>query len=244
MWVINPAAGCHYFLPGLQLPPQPLSGLLPVLLLGEQRHNGVNSLPKTVTRQRRDCDSNPCPPEPESGTLTTRLPIEPPDDYDGLRYKSKGKFFQCETSLQWKLPSSVANCMPMLHAAVFSERTLSQPTLDWHSGPHNTTNSAASTVCLVITKIHIVLISIKVYRPIYRYNCSAIKHPLLTARLGTCRGLHREPKCLHFCSTVISTNAGQFLQYLAHVRISPTRLYMLLPLYLGENVNCTTVLIT
>ena len=26
--------------PGLQLPPQPLRGLLPVLLLGEQRHDG------------------------------------------------------------------------------------------------------------------------------------------------------------------------------------------------------------
>ena len=25
--------GCHYFPPGLQLPPQPLRGLLPVLLL-------------------------------------------------------------------------------------------------------------------------------------------------------------------------------------------------------------------
>ena len=30
--VINPA--------GLRLPPQPLRGLLPILLLGEQRHNG------------------------------------------------------------------------------------------------------------------------------------------------------------------------------------------------------------
>ena len=29
-WVINPAVGCHYFPPGLQLPPQPLKGLLPV----------------------------------------------------------------------------------------------------------------------------------------------------------------------------------------------------------------------
>jgi len=38
--VINPAVGCHYFPPGLQLPPQPLRGLLPILLLGEQRHNG------------------------------------------------------------------------------------------------------------------------------------------------------------------------------------------------------------
>jgi len=35
---------------------------------------GVNSLPKTVTRQRRDCDMNPGPSAPESSTLTTRLP--------------------------------------------------------------------------------------------------------------------------------------------------------------------------
>jgi len=35
---------------------------------------GVNSLPKTVTRQRRDCDLNPDPTAPESSTLTTRLP--------------------------------------------------------------------------------------------------------------------------------------------------------------------------
>ena len=38
--VINPAVGCHYFPPGLQLLLQPLRGLLPILLLGEQRHNG------------------------------------------------------------------------------------------------------------------------------------------------------------------------------------------------------------
>jgi len=33
---------------------------------------GVNSLPKTVTRQRRDCYLNPGPSAPESSTLTTR----------------------------------------------------------------------------------------------------------------------------------------------------------------------------
>jgi len=38
---------------------------------------GVNSLPKTVTRQRRDCDLNPGPSSPESNTLTTRLPSHP-----------------------------------------------------------------------------------------------------------------------------------------------------------------------
>jgi len=35
---------------------------------------GVNSLPKTVTRQRRDCDLNPGRSAPESSTRTTRLP--------------------------------------------------------------------------------------------------------------------------------------------------------------------------
>jgi len=39
-WVINQAVGCHYFPPGPQLPPQPLGELLPISLLGEQRHDG------------------------------------------------------------------------------------------------------------------------------------------------------------------------------------------------------------
>jgi len=40
MWVINLAVSNRYFSPGPQLPPQLLRGLLPVLLLGEQRHSG------------------------------------------------------------------------------------------------------------------------------------------------------------------------------------------------------------
>jgi len=40
----------------------------------------VNSLPKTVTRQRRDCDLNPGPSAPESSTLTTQLPSHPTED--------------------------------------------------------------------------------------------------------------------------------------------------------------------
>jgi len=40
---------------------------------------GVNSLSKTVTRQRRGCDLNPGPSEPESSTLTTRPPSHPHD---------------------------------------------------------------------------------------------------------------------------------------------------------------------
>ena len=40
---------------------------------------GVNSLPKTVTRQLRGCDLNPGPSAPESSTLTTRLSSHPVD---------------------------------------------------------------------------------------------------------------------------------------------------------------------
>ena len=35
---------------------------------------GVNSLPKTLTRQRRGCDLNPGPSAPEFSALNTRLP--------------------------------------------------------------------------------------------------------------------------------------------------------------------------
>jgi len=35
----------------------------------------VINLPKTVTRQRRDCDLNQGPSAPESNTLTTRLHV-------------------------------------------------------------------------------------------------------------------------------------------------------------------------
>ena len=45
-WIINPVVSCHYYPPGLQLPPQSLRGLLPISLLGEQRHNGCKQFAK------------------------------------------------------------------------------------------------------------------------------------------------------------------------------------------------------
>jgi len=62
--VINPAVGCHYFPPGLQLPSQPLRGLLPISLLCEERNDGL-----------LDCVAAAIwTTAPESSTLTTRLP--------------------------------------------------------------------------------------------------------------------------------------------------------------------------
>ena len=72
-----PALGCHYFPPGLQLTSQPLEGCYQFRCLVNRSTMGVNSLPKTVTRQRRDCDLNPGLSAPESSTLTTRLPRHP-----------------------------------------------------------------------------------------------------------------------------------------------------------------------
>jgi len=76
---MNPTVGCHYISPILQLPLQPLRGLLPISLLGEQRHDGCEQLVELLgpTRQRRGCDLNPGPSAPESSTLTTRLPSHP-----------------------------------------------------------------------------------------------------------------------------------------------------------------------
>ena len=51
---------------------------------------GVSSLPKTVTRQRRDWDLNLGPSASESSTLTTRLPSHP--NYIILMYKSETRF--------------------------------------------------------------------------------------------------------------------------------------------------------
>ena len=62
---------------GPAVTPATLKRAAPILLLGEQRHDGVNSLPNTVTRQRHDCDLNPGPSAPESSTLTTRPPSHP-----------------------------------------------------------------------------------------------------------------------------------------------------------------------
>ena len=75
MRVINPTMGCHYFPPGLQLPPQPCQFFCCLVNRGTM---GMNSLLKTVIRQRRDCDLNPAGPSaPESSSLTTRLSSHP-----------------------------------------------------------------------------------------------------------------------------------------------------------------------
>ena len=65
------SAGAHSY------PRNPSEGCYQFCCLVNRGTIGVNSLPKTVTRQRRDCDLNPGPSAPESSTLITRLPSHP-----------------------------------------------------------------------------------------------------------------------------------------------------------------------
>ena len=53
-----------------------LAGCYQFCCLVNRGTTGANSLPKTVTRQRRDCDLNPGRSAPECSTLTTRLPSQ------------------------------------------------------------------------------------------------------------------------------------------------------------------------
>jgi len=62
--IINPTVGCHYFPPGPQLPMQPLRGLRPMSLLGEQRHDATSSGNWTVsTTADSPSDANELPVE-------------------------------------------------------------------------------------------------------------------------------------------------------------------------------------
>ena len=53
---------------------------------------GRNSLPKAVTRQRRDCDLYPGPTAPESSTLTARLASHLVNKDYRIRRSSSTKF--------------------------------------------------------------------------------------------------------------------------------------------------------
>ena len=68
---------CHYFPPGQQLPSRPLRGLLPISLLGEQRHNGCEQFACDCYPTASQLRFEPRPSAPESSTLTTQLPSHP-----------------------------------------------------------------------------------------------------------------------------------------------------------------------
>jgi len=75
---------------------------------------GVNSLPKTVTRLRRDCDLNPGPSGAESSTLTTRLPSHPDDDIMNKKFK---KYILHEYEMRQCVSVAITDSAPIARQA-------------------------------------------------------------------------------------------------------------------------------
>jgi len=73
-WVINPVVAAITIRQACSYPRNPKEGCYQFRCLVNRGRMGVNSLPKTVTWQRRGCDLNPGPTAPESSTLATWLP--------------------------------------------------------------------------------------------------------------------------------------------------------------------------
>ena len=69
---------------------------------------GVNSLPKTVTRQRRGCDLNQGPSAPESSTLTTGLPSHCTERLDFVK---AGSHRSATELVEWLLAEGGGGCV-------------------------------------------------------------------------------------------------------------------------------------
>jgi len=70
---------------------------------------GVNSLPKTFTRQRCDCNLNPGPSAPESTTLTTRLPSHPSSRLGIFKYCDHGLLYTSD--VKYRAPLIWSTCI-------------------------------------------------------------------------------------------------------------------------------------
>jgi len=82
---------------------------------------GVNSLPKTVTRQRCGCDLNPGPTAPESSTLTTQLPSHqvPPLCDSRVTNISKSFTHKMAAKTSWhRYGTKLRHCHPMYMVTV------------------------------------------------------------------------------------------------------------------------------
>jgi len=113
---------------------------------------GVNSLPKTVTRQRRGCDLYPGPSAPESSTLTTRLPSHPTDESSTciIDYPQTGWVQGHVTSDVWENMFNLClgyTCIRMTASQVY---TYSRQLFSRHraSGPSSMRYSPASLLSL------------------------------------------------------------------------------------------------
>ena len=97
----------------------------------------MNSLPKTVTRHRRDCDLNPGPSAPESSTLTTRLPSHlglytsaSIQDYMACHAGDRRSFYTASVDAVYRAPSCTLDVgaiphLPQSSLCALTSRSLS-----------------------------------------------------------------------------------------------------------------------
>ena len=118
----------------------------------------VNSLPKTVTRQRRDCDLNLGPTAPESSTLTTRLPSQYPRgiiirQQVAAVLTAKGRIAIAPWRISLTISTASVSCIPQ---SAPSRELFGRPSYTWflhvckHQGPNYTSISSVSLAPLTV----------------------------------------------------------------------------------------------
>ena len=96
---------------------------------------GVNSLPKTVARQRRDCNLNPGPSALESITLTTRLPKSLYGDRNRQALPSSERIRNVVLSAIGLTNQSMLTVVPRLSTRRYPHLLLSAGACSYHSKP-------------------------------------------------------------------------------------------------------------
>jgi len=108
---------------------------------------GVNSLPKTVTGQRRSYDLNPSPSAPESSTLTTRL-LSFPDVKIRCKSGAEGFLWQAVSVCEVLRYNNSRRSLPVTWAEgshTQTLRTLTDQSLQSPScKPHHSVNNNAA----------------------------------------------------------------------------------------------------
>ena len=126
----------------------------------------VNSLPKTVTRQRHGCDMNQGPSAPESSTLTIRLTSHPV--WRGIR----NKLYYSRQS-----PSGVCRKYAFTHCARWcSLKTFLKSVDIWQSYKQQRMVVSTPTVGVQSVRDHVLSCNLAKYSPILNFFTSRLSN--------------------------------------------------------------------
>jgi len=133
---------------------------------------GVNSLPKTVTRQCRGCDLNPGPSVPESSTLTTRLSSHPSlwlrcrYCYDAATWLVDARAgSEVRTTDWWTLPPRLVPATVRILSR--HTRTIYSTRTDWRTQRYTRSGNATFTNIIRNSSHEVVPITLPTFSPTY-----------------------------------------------------------------------------